>query len=142
MEKRFVENPWINQNTIEDRDYQRNIVFSAITSNTLVILPTGLGKTSIAALVAAHCLEKYPEKNILFLAPTRPLVHQHFGNFEKFLKIGVEMEIITGEHKPSERGKIYKGANIIFATPQTIRNDIQTGIIDHLWKRNLSRIHG
>jgi len=130
MEKIFVNNPWINQNTIEDRDYQRNIVSSAINSNTLVVLPTGLGKTSIAALVVAHCLEKNPEKNILFLAPTRPLVHQHFQNFEKFLKIGVEMKIITGEHKPSERGKIYKGANIIFATPQTIRNDIQTDIID------------
>src|SRR3989344_6349658 len=129
MEK-FVKHPWINDNVIEDREYQQSIINNAISKNTLVVLPTGLGKTNIAVLVAADCLEKYPDKNILFLAPTRPLVNQHYKTFEKFLKTGLEMKIITGEQKSDLRKEIHKEANIIFAPPQTIRNDLDNGTIN------------
>lgn len=123
----FIENPWIAPNTIESRDYQNSIVRTAITGNTLVILPTGLGKTPIAALVTAHQLETDRTKKILFLAPTKPLVEQHKTTFEKFFRTGLEMQVITGSNEPDERTKLYEKADIIFSTPQTIRNDIKTG---------------
>ncbi|MFH0832345.1 MAG: DEAD/DEAH box helicase [Candidatus Aenigmatarchaeota archaeon] len=126
----FVIHPWINQNAIEKRDYQDNIVKVAVTGNTLCVLPTGLGKTNIAALVAADRLMKFPDNKILFMAPTKPLVEQHKKTFEKFLKLGLELRIATGKDNPEERAKLYKDGNIIFATPQTIRNDIKRGIID------------
>src|SRR5438128_2768284 len=37
---------------VKPREYQRNIALSAFKQNTLVVLPTGLGKTIIAMLVA------------------------------------------------------------------------------------------
>ncbi len=125
----FVSHPWINPNTIEKRDYQERIVNTAVTGNTLCVIPTGLGKTSIAALVAVDCIRRGGKK-ILFLAPTRPLVDQHRKTFEKFLKVGIELVTVTGFIKPEERAGLYKKNDIIFATPQTIRNDVKNGIID------------
>jgi ERCC4-related helicase len=43
---------------LEVRSYQRSISQSSLTGNTLVVLPTGLGKTIIAILVAAERLKK------------------------------------------------------------------------------------
>ncbi|HEX4920203.1 MAG TPA: DEAD/DEAH box helicase, partial [Candidatus Bathyarchaeia archaeon] len=67
---------------IEAREYQRSIADSALKGNTLVVLPTGLGKTIIALLVAVERLARNPGKKALILAPTRPLVLQHSGFFE------------------------------------------------------------
>lgn len=55
------------------RDYQRNIVQSCLFENTLVSLPTGLGKTFIAAVVMYNFYRWYPRGKIVFMAPTRPL---------------------------------------------------------------------
>ena len=124
----FIKHPWINPGTIEKRRYQEGIVKTALDANTLCVIPTGLGKTNIAALVTAHRLEKYPDKKVLFLAPTRPLVNQHKKTFERFLKTGLELRVVTGFNKPEERTELYK-ADIIFSTPQTIRNDLKVGTI-------------
>ncbi|KHO47738.1 MAG: fanconi anemia group M protein [archaeon GW2011_AR5] len=125
----FVTHPWINPGTIENRAYQENVVKNALTANTLCVLPTGMGKTSIAALVAAERMQNMKGK-VLFLAPTRPLVNQHKNNFERMMKLGVEMHVITGEQKSEERFKLYKNGDIFFATPQTVRNDIKHGLLD------------
>ena len=45
----FISHPWINPDTVEAREYQENVVKTALTGNTLCVLPTGLGKTNIAA---------------------------------------------------------------------------------------------
>ena len=61
----FVVNPWINPNTIEKRDYQENIVATAIKFNTLCVIPTGLGKTAAAIGPAlSHAI-----KNDLTISP-------------------------------------------------------------------------
>ncbi len=125
----YVSHPWLNGDVIEKRSYQDAIVNTALSGNTLVVLPTGLGKTSIAALVTAEVLRRGPDGKILFMAPTRPLVNQHKKNFERFFKLGVEFATITGEDNPGEREALYK-ANVIFSTPQTIRNDLKAGKID------------
>lgn len=43
------------------RDYQLNITKTALFSNTLVALPTGLGKTLIAAVVMYNYFRWFPE---------------------------------------------------------------------------------
>ena len=58
------------------RDYQFNIVNKCLFKNTLVSLPTGLGKTFIAAVVMYNFYRWYPCKKVIFLAPTKPLVSQ------------------------------------------------------------------
>ena len=75
----------IAPNSIESRQYQKNISDTSSQKNTLVILPTALGKTIIGLLTAVKRLDVYPWAKILFMAPTRPLVLQHFKTFSQFL---------------------------------------------------------
>ncbi|MBI4174897.1 MAG: DEAD/DEAH box helicase, partial [Candidatus Aenigmarchaeota archaeon] len=126
----FVTHPWINPGTMENRSYQEAVVKSALTANSLCVLPTGLGKTNIAILVAVERLQKNPKSKILFLAPTKPLVSQHKRTFERTLKLGVDLAVVTGETKAEERIKLYKNNDIIFATPQTVLNDIKHDLLD------------
>lgn len=58
------------------RDYQFNIVQKCLFKNTLVCLPTGLGKTFIAAVVMYNFYQWYPAGKVVFMAPTKPLVAQ------------------------------------------------------------------
>ena len=122
----FIQHPLIKKDSIESRIYQESILQTCLNSNTLVVLPTGLGKTNIAVLLAAHRLEKYPESKILVVAPTKPLANQHLKSFKSFLDLSEEkFEVITGEMKPEKREQIYKEKTLFFATPQTIRNDLE-----------------
>jgi len=58
------------------RPYQRAMAKVALLHNTLVALPTGLGKTYVAAVVMYNFLRWFPGGKAVFLAPTKPLVHQ------------------------------------------------------------------
>jgi len=58
------------------REYQQQIVRQALVRNTMVTLPTGLGKTFIAAVVMFNYYRWYPTSKIVFMAPTKPLVAQ------------------------------------------------------------------
>ena len=46
MPEEYVSHPLIKPNALEKRSYQLSIANKAIRGNTLVILPTGLGKTA------------------------------------------------------------------------------------------------
>jgi ERCC4-related helicase len=114
---------------IKPREYQQRIFETASRANTLVVLPTGLGKTLIALLLAVNRMEKFPGSKILFLAPTRPLADQHFKTFTKNLpELFAEMELFTGEVAAPKRKKIFQTAEIIFSTPQCIANDLNSGL--------------
>jgi Fanconi anemia group M protein len=124
----FVEHPLIKENTIQKREYQENILSTSLEKNTLCVLPTGLGKTPIAAMLSAHRLQTYPESRILVMAPTRPLTVQHHKTFREFMNLSEEnLQHVTGMIKPEKRREIYKERKIIFATPQTIKNDLGKG---------------
>ncbi len=117
---------------ITPRAYQLSIAKSAISQNTLVVLPTGLGKTVISVLVALHQMQKFPERKILILAPTRPLVNQHLESFTKVLSDFItpeQMVVFTGQTSPQKRAKLFETATFIFSTPQGLENDILAGRI-------------
>uniref|UniRef100_A0A7J2TIB3 DEAD/DEAH box helicase n=1 Tax=Archaeoglobus fulgidus TaxID=2234 RepID=A0A7J2TIB3_ARCFL len=120
----YVTHPLIKERTIERRIYQLSIATNALLKNTLVVIPTGLGKTTIAALVIASRLLNENGK-VLFLAPTRPLVEQHANFLRRTLKIE-ESEIVamSGEDEPEKRKKMWEKARIVVATPQVVENDI------------------
>ena len=117
----------IEPDTIERRVYQEVISTSAIQRSTLVVLPTGIGKTVIALMVIAEKL-RTKKGNILFLAPTKPLVEQHARFLKKHL-IAEEPVVLTGEIPPAKRKKLWEGSQIICATPQVISNDLISGQI-------------
>ncbi len=123
----YVKHPLVKDNTVKLREYQEAIISSAINANTLVVLPTGLGKTMIAAMVAAHRLEKFPDSKVLFLAPTKPLVVQHKKTFSELLNVE-ELAVLTGTDSILNRPKTFEKNRIIFATPQTIENDLMRGL--------------
>jgi fanconi anemia group M protein len=52
------------------REYQRSIVYTGLLNNTLVCLPTGLGKTRIAAVIMYNFYRWFPSGKIIFMAPT------------------------------------------------------------------------
>ncbi|MFW6220674.1 MAG: DEAD/DEAH box helicase [Nanoarchaeota archaeon] len=107
------------------RLYQETIFANSISQNTLIVLPTGLGKTNIFLMIAAHRLKLYPKSKILFLGPTRPLINQYFEVFSKYFEIEKEkMCILTGMVKPQKRIELWNNSTIIFSTPQGLENDI------------------
>ncbi|MFH8108862.1 MAG: DEAD/DEAH box helicase [Candidatus Aenigmatarchaeota archaeon] len=115
---------------IEPREYQKNIAETASKKNTLVVLPTGMGKTLIALLVAIKRLNEFPESKVLIMAPTRPLNAQHKKTFEKFTDLKEEeIALVTGKIRPEKRSEIYQKNKVIIATPQTIENDVKAGRI-------------
>lgn len=126
----YIEHPLIWNRTIEFRQYQKNIADSATNRNTLVILPTALGKTIISVLMCADVLYKYRDKRVLVMAPTRPLVGQHLKLFSSVLKI-LEEQIasVTGKIPPEYRGAVWskKEVKLVFATPEIVKNDLSEG---------------
>ena len=106
------------------RLYQQTILGTAANKNTLVVLPTGLGKTALAFLLAAQRLHQYPKAKILLLAPTKPLCEQHLTTFKKHLTLPEEKIVLfTGSVTPKKRGEMWKDAQVIISTPQGLEND-------------------
>ena len=120
----FIDHKNIKPKSIEIRKYQVNIANSAKDKNTLIVLPTGLGKTVIALFLIADHIKNKNEK-ILFLAPTKPLVLQHASFLKEYLKVDPEEIIVfTGEVSPAKRTKLWSDSRIIISTPQVIENDL------------------
>lgn len=122
-----VEHRLIRPGSIEERDYQVNIARAALEEPTLVVLPTGMGKTVVALIVIAETLAKKTGK-VLFMAPTKPLVEQHSGFLADHL-LGHEPIMFTGEVPPSKRGAMWNSGRLVVSTPQVIENDLGEGRI-------------
>ena len=130
---KYVSHPLIRPQSIEERRYQISIALRALDMNTMVVLPTGLGKTAVALIVAASRLYSHQGK-VLVLAPTKPLVEQHLRFFRQHLLLseGTEPEetdfaMFTGATPPDERAQAWEKCRICFATPQVIKNDCLAG---------------
>ncbi len=124
----YVEHTLIKPRSIMERGYQSSIAQSCLRASTLLVLPTGLGKTVVALRVAAEVLHSRGGKAV-FLAPTRPLVVQIATYLSDHL-MGRTVDIMTGENRPEERQAIWSGSDVIVATPQSIANDLEKGRID------------
>ncbi|MHA1281895.1 MAG: DEAD/DEAH box helicase [Promethearchaeota archaeon] len=111
---------------IDFREYQEKIAQACVNKNSLVVLPTGLGKTIIAVLVAKKTLNLFPKSyKVIVLAPTRPLINQHFDSFIHFLSLNPKnCAILTGRILPEKRAIIFQERQFLFFTPQTLRNDL------------------
>ncbi|HUT81172.1 MAG TPA: ERCC4 domain-containing protein [Candidatus Bathyarchaeia archaeon] len=129
----MIQHPFLRKG-IEPRLFQQTILNTCIKKNTLVVLPTGTGKTIISILHIAYLLQKNdisPGDFILIMAPTKPLVNQHAKSFRSFLKIAPERIVeLSGAVTPANRKKLIEKALIVIATPQTIRNDLIHNYID------------
>lgn len=116
----FINHPLLKTDMIERRDYQVNIAATATEHDTMVVVGTGLGKSQIAMLVMLTRLDK---GKILVLAPTRPLVDQHYNLIKNTIAIeGIAR--LDGTIKPGDRAMMFRKSLVVVSTPQTIRNDL------------------
>jgi len=122
-----VEHKFIVPNSVEVRDYQVNLANQAKNENCLIKLPTGLGKTVVALHVIADYLAK-GNGGVLFLAPTKVLVNQHYEFLKNTLAID-DIALITGENLLGKRKKLWINS-VICATPEITRNDMVRKIVD------------
>ncbi|KAL3503905.1 hypothetical protein ACH5RR_033746 [Cinchona calisaya] len=119
---------WIYPVNVPLRDYQFNITRTALFTNTLVALPTGLGKTLIAAVVMYNYFRWFPEGKIVFAAPSRPLVLQQIEACHNVVGIPQEWTIdLTGQTSPTRRAYFWKSKRVFFVTPQALEKDIFSG---------------
>ena len=114
----------------QPRLYQEKILATTAEKNTLVVLPTGLGKTNIFLMLTAQRLHQHPDSKIMLLGPTRPLIDQYYDVFKKHFEIDESrMAVFTGHVSPKKREELWEKAQIIFSTPQGLENDIISGRI-------------
>lgn len=89
---------WIYPTNYPIREYQLKMSEAALFQNTLVCLPTGLGKTFIASVVMYNFYRWYPSGKIVFMAPTKPLVAQQIEACYKVMGIPqAHMAELTGK---------------------------------------------
>jgi ATP-dependent DNA helicase MPH1 len=115
-----------------ERTYQQRIIEVSLYSNSLVCLPTGLGKTYIGLVVMYNFHRWFPSRKVLFLAPTRPLVNQQFkywtNTFSKTFNVSATE--MTGNLSPEKRYQAWNSNSIFFSTPQIVENDIENNLCD------------
>ena len=116
LEGIYYNHPLMKKDIIKHRQYQIALAEKGLEESTLIVLPTGLGKTVIALFVIAETLLKKKGK-ILFLAPTKPLVNQHYEFLSSVLK--AEIGLITGSISTKKRSTELSNCEVICATPQT-----------------------
>jgi len=128
-----ISHPLIRPDSIESREYQLAVAMKALDGNTMVILPTGLGKTAVALIVAASRL--YNEKGrVLMLAPT----NLSWSSTSASSRSSCSPQARPGPMPPRLRCSPVKprrtsgpptgnARRLIFATPQVGKNDLIAG---------------
>lgn len=148
-------NVWIYPTNFPIRQYQFNISRASLFKNTLVrmmgisallprctltfcehfefqvALPTGLGKTFIAAVVMYNMFRWYPNGKIIFMAPTRPLVAQQIDACYQIMGIPKDKTAeLTGKQVKKKRAIEWSTKRVFFATPQVVWSDLNDPEID------------
>ncbi len=131
MDQQHFSHPLLKERSLLFRQYQNTVLKKTLYKNSLVVVPTSLGKTVITLLICLDILFKWKNSKILILAPTRPLVHQHLDLFRRFTILGNNCFALTGKISPEIRKTIWKSRSIriYFATPELVRNDIDNNIL-------------
>lgn len=111
------------------RDYQLTIAEKALYHNTLVSLPTGLGKTLVAAVVMYNFYRWFPTGKIVFMAPTKPLVAQQIKACHEIMGIPLpDTAELQGNVPPTMRRVLWNSRRVFFCTPQSLQNDLRQGV--------------
>lgn len=125
VEEGYVVHPYLRPRRLRALPFQLDLARRGVDESLLVVLPTGLGKTVIAALIAAELLRR-SDRRLLLLAPTRPLVQQHAASFADWL-IPLKTARFTGSVRRPLREGSWERCDLLFATPEIVRNDLATG---------------
>jgi len=120
----YLKHPLLKPQKIEFRDYLMKGSEIGLSARSLIILPTGLGKTYLALVNCCYWLSRNPMARILFLAPTVVLTDQHYRLAQQVFIDQVAIGKITGSLPAKKRPPVWQESQIIFATPQTIESEL------------------
>ena len=124
-----VVHPFLNGG-VSARAYQMMALRNALAASTLMVMPTGFGKTAVEWMAMAEALRLNSGK-ILLIAPTTGLVEQQQRMAREMLNLESDLiQTYTGDISPAKRPPVWNKARIIMATSQVIRNDAMNGLID------------
>lgn len=116
---------------LKPRDYQKNIFSACKEKSSLVILPTGIGKTAISIMLSVHRLNNFNNSKVIICSPTKPLCSQHLKSFSDHTNIPQEkITLYTGASNPKDRAKLWDNSIVVIATPQTILSDLKNNRIN------------
>ena len=120
----------LQRGVVEARAYQLEAVDVALSSSTLLVLPTAAGKTAVAWMVIAEMLER-TNGWALMIAPTAALVKQHIDDLKLvFDKDSFQPISMSGAIPPSKREGMWNRGRLVVSTPQVVRNDVNRGLLD------------
>ncbi|MEG3601571.1 MAG: DEAD/DEAH box helicase [Candidatus Thermoplasmatota archaeon] len=115
---------------VEARGYQLRSLERILSFSSLMVMPTGFGKTAVEWMAMAEFLRRGATK-IVLVAPTTGLVDQQVTMAHERLNLPTERIVAyTGETGPDKRKALWDNATVLMATPQVIRNDAMNGVID------------
>ncbi|WP_078114097.1 DEAD/DEAH box helicase family protein [Gordonia sp. IITR100] len=110
-------------------DYQKDLVNEALDGHitggnaALISLPTGAGKTRTGISVCLACFDEYESRRVIWLAPTRELVHQAFGAaLDLWQQYGSAPDIAV-----SRDFRDLPEPTLIITTPQAVHRAIREG---------------
>ncbi len=113
---------------IELRPYQKEAVEHALKhGRSVLVLPTGTGKTIIGAFFLKNLFRRGLIKKALVLVPTRILVEQ---THKVYSKLGIDSEMIYGIHPKEKREEMWKRAKVAISTPETVYSDLELVKVD------------
>ena len=132
MDQKYFSPSVIEGYSLLFRQYQDTVLQKTLYKNSLIVVPTSLGKTVITLLICIDILFNWKKSKILILAPTLVhLVHQHIDLFKRFTVLGNICFALTGKISPDIRKTIWKSRfiRIYFATPELVRNDLENDFL-------------
>ena len=120
----------LQDGVVEARAYQLEAVDVALSSSTLLVLPTAAGKTAVAWMAMAEMLER-TNGWALMIAPTAALVKQHLDDLELVFDKDLTKPIsMSGAIPPNKREGMWNRGRLVVSTPQVVRNDVNRGLLD------------
>ncbi|KAL6052236.1 Dicer-like protein 1 [Balamuthia mandrillaris] len=109
------------------RGYQVELYEAAMKRNSVLVLPTGTGKTLISAMVIHRTLQLNPSKRVVFIVDRTPLVFQQ--GLALHQETGLSVEVRCGERKNPlfhrQEGVPFKRPRILVCTAALFANRLE-----------------